>query len=250
MRAKEEKKTAVYVGTRNLYSDMVVSAKSLFANSDVDKVFFLIEDDAFPEKLPGEIGTINMSGQKFFERGSPNYGTHWTYMALLKAAYGLIFRDVAKILHLDDDTVIVDDISDLWELDMGECCCAGVRDYGVNAEGYINGGVVLEDLEKMRADGIPERMVRMLNERYYRYIDQDVMNECCRGRIFQMPSRYNESMVTGRTFNPAIVHYVGVNKVSWELNGQRRHYYEEYRAMSWEDVATLREKRYGKVLTL
>ena len=38
-------KAAVYTGTQNLYGGMIAAAKSLIANSDVDEVWFLIEDD-------------------------------------------------------------------------------------------------------------------------------------------------------------------------------------------------------------
>ena len=61
-------KAAVYSGTRNLYADMVTAAKSLIANSSVEKIYFLIEDDVFPYELPRLIETMNVSGQRFFAR--------------------------------------------------------------------------------------------------------------------------------------------------------------------------------------
>lgn len=48
-------KAAVYCGTRNLYRQMITAAKSLLIHSDVDKIYFLIEDDDFPYSLPPEI---------------------------------------------------------------------------------------------------------------------------------------------------------------------------------------------------
>ena len=44
-------KYAVYFGSREIYWDMATSAKSLLINSDVDKIFFLIEDDEFPYEI-------------------------------------------------------------------------------------------------------------------------------------------------------------------------------------------------------
>ena len=38
-------RAAVYSGTRNVYQDMLTSAKSLLIYSNVDKIYFLIEDD-------------------------------------------------------------------------------------------------------------------------------------------------------------------------------------------------------------
>ena len=49
---KKNLRVAAYCGTRNLYKDMVPAVKSLLVNSNVDKIYLLIEDDQFPYKLP------------------------------------------------------------------------------------------------------------------------------------------------------------------------------------------------------
>jgi len=45
-------RAAVYCGTRNLYKNMVIAAKSLLIHSNVEKIYFLIEDDIFPYEVP------------------------------------------------------------------------------------------------------------------------------------------------------------------------------------------------------
>ena len=54
-------RAAVYNGTRNLYENMLAAAKSLLVHSNVEKIYFLIEDDIFPYDLPPEIECINVS---------------------------------------------------------------------------------------------------------------------------------------------------------------------------------------------
>ena len=54
-------RAAVYSGTRNVYNQMLTSAKSLLIHSNVEKIYFLIEDDKFSEPLPSEIECINIS---------------------------------------------------------------------------------------------------------------------------------------------------------------------------------------------
>lgn len=49
------RKVVVYAGTRNVYHNMVVAAKSLLNHTQMDRVWFLIEDDEFPEELPDVI---------------------------------------------------------------------------------------------------------------------------------------------------------------------------------------------------
>ena len=51
-------KIAAYTATRNLYADMIPAVNSLLQHSDVDKVYFLIEDDVFPYDLPEKIEVI------------------------------------------------------------------------------------------------------------------------------------------------------------------------------------------------
>ena len=46
------RRVVVYSGTRNVYHNMTVAAKSLLRHTHIDRVWFLIEDDAFPEELP------------------------------------------------------------------------------------------------------------------------------------------------------------------------------------------------------
>lgn len=49
---KKNERAAAYCGTRNLYQDMIPAIKSLLLNSNVDKIYLLIEDDEFPYPLP------------------------------------------------------------------------------------------------------------------------------------------------------------------------------------------------------
>ena len=241
-------KTAVFIATRNWYDNMIVSVKSLFCNSDVDRVVLVVEDDEFPVPIPKEVEIINGSDFEFFDRNSPNMSSHFSGLCVSRAAYGYILNDLDRVLSLDSDLVAVDDISGLWSTELDGNYCAGVLDMGISRPGYINAGVVLMDLKKLRDDGITDRMIDLLNRQRRDWIDQDALNECCDGKILLLPTRYNESPVTGRTEHPAIVHYVGVSKTSGS-NGQHRHYWDEYAKMSWDDVSKLRAERYGKPLT-
>ena len=122
-------KAAVYSGTRNLYKGMVTAAKSLTHNSSVDRIYFLIEDDVFPEKLPSHIETLNVSGQKFFPKNGGNYRTSFTYMSLLRVCYTKLFPDLDRVLQLDVDTVCVDNVDALWDVDLTGKWYAAVEEH-------------------------------------------------------------------------------------------------------------------------
>lgn len=233
-------KAAVYSGTRNLYSSMVTAAKSLIYNSSVDKIYFLIEDDEFPEWLPPQIETMNVSGQKFFPKDGANFKTQFTYMSLLRVCYTKLFPDLDKILQLDVDTVVVDNIDQLWNTKLNNAWFAAVvEDYSTYkpfGPKYYNAGVALFNLKKIRADQADERLIEFLNTTKVPYIDQDAWNRFGIGKDIALPVRYNESIVTGYTDSPAIVHYAGFKE--WTSNPKvcRREYLKHYREMTWGEV--------------
>ena len=241
-------KVAAFPATRNWYDKIIVSAKSMFCNSDADRAVFVIEDDTFPTELPKEIEIVNASDNEYFRPGGPNYSSHFSYLCLSRAAYGYFLSDYGRVLSLDSDLVVVDDISDLWDVDLNGNYCAGVIDRGIGRPGYYNAGVILMDLDRIRDDGITDAMIDLLNRQYRPWTEQDALNECCGGKILELPTRYNESPVTGRTDNPAIVHFVGTNKTGGS-NRQYRHYWNQYEQMTWEEVSEIRREKYGKPLT-
>ena len=84
-------KAAVYAGTRNIYNRMLAPAKSLLIHSDVDKIYFLIEDDTFPYDLPKEIECINVSEQPWFKNDGPNFVWHQVKSLLVAMLFKPIF---------------------------------------------------------------------------------------------------------------------------------------------------------------
>ena len=223
-------KAAVYCGTRNLYEKMPTAAKSLLYNSDVDKVYFLIEDDEFPEALPCQIETINVSGQKFFYHGGPNWSSPWTWMVLMRAALHRVFPDLDRILSLDVDTIVDKDISEMWSWPLDKYWLAGADEYKkTKSEGifYINCGVMMQNLKKLREDGKGDQIIQKLNTFHYEYNEQDCINRYCQGGILEIPSDYNASYYTMPTKNPKIVHFASVrNYIEHPL-------YIKYRDMPW-----------------
>lgn len=233
-------KTVVYSGTRNLYQAMSTAAKSLLFNSSVDRIYFLIEDDEFPEKLPSQIKTLNVSNQTYFPKNSVNYKTPFSYMALMRVCYTKLFPDLDKILQLDVDTVVVDNIDELWDIDLTDKYFAAVEEYLSTykpfGKKYYNIGVTMFNLDKIRMDHVDDIMISFLNRKSARYVDQDACNKFLVKKSVDMPLRFNETVVTGFTDSPAIVHYAGFKE--WEKNprASRREYLKKYREMTWKEA--------------
>lgn len=206
-------KAAVYTGTRNLYPDMVPAVKSLLINSDVERVYLLIEDDKFPEYLPDCVETINVSGQEYFRPGGPNMRSKYTYMAMMRATLCHLFPDLDRILSLDVDTIVQEDISELWDLPIEDCYFAASMEPLRTTDSflYTNIGVCLYNLEKLR-DGKADRVIRELNRREYHWLEQDVMNQFCQGRIYDMPSEYNANNWVLPCENPKVLHFAAIRE--------------------------------------
>jgi len=208
-------KAAVYSGTRNIYENMLISAKSLLEHSNVEKIYFLIEDDNFSYPLPKEIECINISNQKYFPKTGPNYDNILTYMVLLRAAYTKIFPQLDKILSIDIDTIVNENISDLWEIDLSNYYLAAVEERVLSEKegSYFNMGVVMLNLQKMREDKKDEELINAINTYWYRYKEQDCFNELLRGQVLILPPDYNCCIQANEPAHEKITHFAGLYKL-------------------------------------
>lgn len=209
------RRVAVYFGTRNVYGEMVIAAKSLLSHTRMDRVWFLIEDDAFPEKLPDVIRTKNISGQKWFSPDGPNYHAHWTYTCLLPLAFPEIFTEESRILRMDNDAMVLKDIGELFDIDMQDCYAAMVPEpirFHFPFK-YYNAGVALMDLDKFRTTGIYKKMIDMANTQELTAMDQDALNVFCAGEILELVPEWNDAGgITTPTEDPIIRHYAGAQR--------------------------------------
>ena len=209
-------KVATYSGTRNLYPYMITAAKSLLLNSDVEKIYFLIEDDSIPNtELPDIIECINVSYQQYFPESCVNMDKYYfTYMAYMRAVLADLFPDLDKILALDVDTIIEEDISDIWDLPVDDYYFAAAREEVNCRDGflYTNMGVTLYNLKKIREDKLVPDLVDMINTVKLICPEQEAFNILCRGHILEMSSDYNCTRYTLPTENPKVVHYAGIKQ--------------------------------------
>ena len=244
-------KHAVYAGTRNLYEPMVWAAKSLVANSSVDRVHLLVEDDEFPYELPdGLFDVLNVHdfADKTFPDSGPNADTQFTKMALVRICYGELLPGIDKVLQLDVDTVVMDNVDCLWDVDLDGKWFAAVPEHlgsynPFNGERYYNVGVAVFNVAQMRADGAQRTMVDWVNMRRANCVEQDALNlfgHVYADKAIDLPVRFNENFVCGYTDNPAIVHYAG--RLDWRYSQRmpRREYLKLYRDKSWDEIMEVR----------
>lgn len=228
-------KCAVITGNRVVYEDIAMTAKSLLDNSGVDRIFLLVEDNPFPDTLPDCVEAIDVSGQTFFAKDGPNMDSHYTYFAMMRAALALMpeFKHLDRILSLDCDTVVLRNIDGLWSLPLNDCYYSASHETHRTHNGmlYCNTGVALYNLEKLR-DGKADEVVEVLNRRKYTWLEQDVFNYLCQGRILDMPSEYNVNDWTEPCYTVYIRHFAGIAANEWHHRPEA----VEYRTKRWGEV--------------
>ena len=113
-------------------------------------------------------------------------------------------KTVHKVLNIDCDTIIVDSIEPLWNIDLtvkvfgGMCECINNRyrrNVGMkNGEPYLNGGVVFMNCDVVREEGYENKFTDYIKKygSSLGYLDQDVLNgvvPTTKKKV--LPMRYN-----------------------------------------------------------
>ena len=224
----------VYAMTHHVYEWILPSIRSLADTNPRAKVFILAEDDELPFQLPMPAEIRNVSGQQWFTEAGVNYNNSYKYINLLKVRYPSILQ-VDKVIHLDIDTIVCDRLDGLWNTDVTgkwfAACPEAQQYYHPFGEKYYNMGVALINLEQMREDGIEQTMQDYLNDVEQPFADQDAWNKYGleAEKAADLDVRWNESIVTGRTDHPGIVHYCGMKNWYTRFNMPRVAYLNQYR---------------------
>ncbi len=122
-----------------------------------------------------------------------------------------MFPEYDKVLYIDSDTVLYQDIAKLYNYQMGKNYIGAVQDYlvvsdklygdyvekvlGVSRAAYFNAGVVLINCEMFRKEQIKSKFVELLNT--YSFVvaqDQDYLNILCQDHILWLDSKWNVQM--------------------------------------------------------
>lgn len=200
---------------------------SIFANTQSDVRVYIIHDDTLIKDNISKLQqTAEFFGQaiefinveKMFEEEVldlsrlTNVGARGTLFRLLIPQ----LIDCPKIIYLDCDVIVNMDLREMWETDIGDNAAGVVRDVwsidylkgkdvswryalawkamGVEKDKYFNAGVLLMNLDKIRAcyDFIND--VAAFNSRYKKAVtlaDQDCLNHIFAGDVYFMDVKFN-----------------------------------------------------------
>lgn len=104
----------------------------------------------------------------------------------------ILLKEYEKVLYLDCDIMAKRQISSLLNLDVGDYVIAGVRDFGLDDEKYINSGVLLFNVKKCNEFNFTQKCLQYVaKNRDLSLPDQDTINSVCKERILMLESKYN-----------------------------------------------------------
>ncbi len=140
---------------------------------------------------------------------------HITKTAYYRLFLGSILSKYEKILYLDCDLIILQDLSELYNTELGNNACAAVIDYGVSqidafrtdheevkrylkdvlgitdVKTYFNSGVMLLNLKKIRDENIEKKLMEAAKRNNKYWHDQNVLNSVFKNNCVLLDYRWN-----------------------------------------------------------
>jgi lipopolysaccharide biosynthesis glycosyltransferase len=206
---------------RDLYPYLPTTINSiLISNPNLEKLYLFIEDDELETIKNSKIEFININKYNdLIIREGSNCENQFTFMAMVRCYFPVIFPNEDKILYIDVDTLTIKDLTPFWEKDISNYYLAGVRNFSSDetAQTYVNSGVLMMNLKKMREDNIVDEVDRLLRRYHFTYPDQDALNLACAGLILFVDKKFNnmENDLAETYSQNYIIHFCGPKKKPW-----------------------------------
>ncbi len=133
-----------------------------------------------------------------------NSPKHCQYVPYYRLNLADILKDLERVIYMDSDIVVTGDLSKLFDMKLrNDNYIAGVNDMdfeklseNISTNGYINSGVILFDLKKIREDNLDvlQKCREILFEKKVQLspcIDQDLINIVFNNHIEFLEERWN-----------------------------------------------------------
>ncbi len=161
---------------------------------------------------------------------------HFSIVTYYRLFIASLFSQYDKIVYLDCDLVVLGDISELYNMEMGDNILAGAPErfvqstkefriyaekaLGLDPDKYINAGVLLMNLREFRKCRIEEKFTKLISEYDFDLLDPDqaYLNYLCDGKILALKNGWNkEPLPEACNGKKNIVHYA-LYKKPWQYD--------------------------------
>ena len=260
----------VFASDDNYAQHIAVVIASIMAKTKEEVCFYVINDNISKNKIEklrdtavafkAEIEFISVPEAKFSNVYLSGHVSKAAYFRLALA--DILPNDIEKVIYLDVDLLVYDDIKKLWKIDLENLPLAAVPDYGIMASGrlckqkadviglpigekYFNSGVLIINLKEWRKEDYTKQILEIINSNHFPHHDQDALNKLFMHRWKELELRWNVIPPVFYLFNKvmfnkkmrnsaleaksniAILHYAGSYK-PWQFkmyNGFNDKYY-------------------------
>lgn len=271
----------VFAFDNAFYRYFGVALKSLIVNSSPQKKYDIVvfESDITErhKKLLLDMLPENFSIRFFdptsyiienFKDFDISSSGRWSSSIYYRLFIPFVMSDYDRILYLDSDILVIDDLVELFEIDISNFGIAAVRDTISpilhlnikrfahfknnlklnNPENYFNSGVLLFNLKNINNKSYFEKLMHLLYIKDLMHPDQDILNCLFEDKVKFLPARYNYmchacqaddrylNLIDGEykidfinaRQNPQIIHYSGKRK-PWKFpDGEKAFEFWEY----------------------
>ena len=207
-----------------------------------------------------------------------DYYSKTTYYRLFIAE---MFPQYSKALYLDSDTVILGDVSELYQTDIGDAYLGACHEQamvqsrefgtyvekvvGVSRYNFFNAGLMLINCDRFRIHFVLDKFIDYLH--YYNFVvtqDEDYLNLICKDHVYWLDQRWNTETFGNVPYpveQAEMIHYIMTNKpwhyedcrfgdIFWKY-ARETEVYEELRLIqsSYSDEAKARDAASSEMLT-
>lgn len=189
--------------------------------------------DQLAERLGVSITRVEIAADAFAD--IPVMRAHLTRSTYLRLLIPNLFPNEDRVIYMDCDMVVMDDLSLAETVDLGDAIIAAVpcpspdekelAATGLSKGTYINAGFLVMNLPVWRREDIATQCLGLLGDPAAPLLseDQSAINIVCRGRMVYLPARFNVYADPNAykrredlPMKPAVVHYV-VNNKPWNM---------------------------------
>lgn len=261
----------VLASDNNYAQHVAIVAASILCNTQAKVCFHILSDGISQQKvdliqrtidsLGGQLSVYDLSSYQCFDN-------LFTSGHISKAAYfrldiaNILPRDVDKVIYMDVDLLVLQDIAELWEFNLQGKPLAAVPDYGIMASKrlmkqkkqvlglsmnslYFNSGVVVMDLKQWREDNFAEQVIRLAAEGNLPHHDQDALNKVFMDKWMPLPLKWNViPPIFNLFFKILLRNDLRKNAISARKNKAVLHYAGRYKPWEFESKDGFNEKYY------
>lgn len=207
----------VLASDNNYAQHVAVVVASILCNTKEKVNVHLLSDGISKERLDLIRDTVKELGSTLsvYDMASNDcFDNLFTSGHISKATYfrldiaNILPNNVKKIIYMDVDLLVLQDIVKLWKVDMQGKPLAAVPDYGIMASKrlmkqknevislptgslYFNAGVVIMDLEQWRAYDYAKQVIELAAAGNLPHHDQDALNKVFMGNWQALPLKWN-----------------------------------------------------------